>query len=389
MLNAEQLEIQALAREFAAAEIRPYAAEWDARRSCDESVLAKLAELGFMGMMVPPRFGGLELDPVTFVVALEAIAWGDASVAMILAIQGGPVTELILRHGSEELRESWLPRLASGEASLAVPVAESAPTGSLYAPAIRAVREGQEWVLSGTQRWVTPGEKADAVIVFAGAGAPRGGELSALLVPRESVGMSFGSRAGTMGLRALESVPVTLESVRVSAGAVVGDPGAAQGYAPGLGNVFRVCVAAIALGIAQAAHEHAVHYAGERRQFGQLIGEFGAIQHKLAEMSIRIASSRRLTHDAARELRDRRAVAMPHADRELASAATMAKIAASETAMWVTTQAVQIFGGYGYMRDYPVEKLMRDAKGMEVFAGSNERLRQELAEELWRAELGA
>ncbi|MEX0980415.1 MAG: acyl-CoA dehydrogenase family protein [Gemmatimonadota bacterium] len=392
MLTAEQLEIRALAREFAAGEIRPHAAEWDARRALDDGIFDKLAELGFLGMLVPERYGGLGLDVPTYLLALEALAWGDASVALGVAIQNGPVAGILLKHGTEAQKESWLPRMASGEVLMAFALSEAEAGSDAGGLQTVATRDGDGWRITGTKRWVTNGDRAGAALVFARTGTGDDDGIGAFLVERGREGYEVGRRETTLGLSASETVEVKLDQVRVAADALVGEPGGGLGHALEALVLGRTGIAAQAIGIAQAALEHATRYGVEREQFGRAIADFGAIQFKLADMAARIAGARALTLEVGRELEQEREEGADGAGRNahgaapLAARAAMAKLLASEAAMWVTNQAVQIYGGYGYMRDYPVEKLMRDAKGTEIYEGTSEILRLVIAREVVGAE---
>ncbi|MGI9627685.1 MAG: acyl-CoA dehydrogenase family protein [Longimicrobiales bacterium] len=375
MLSSEQIAIQALAREFADGEIRPHSAAWDGAGAFDDSVLAKLAELGFLGMLTPEEYGGLGLDVTTYLTVLEQLAWGDAAVALTVAIQNGPIPHLLLTHGSEEQRRSWLPLLASGERvgafALSEPGAGSDP-GSL---STTAVPKGDGWVLKGEKRWVTNGGRADMCLVFARTGDPNDGKpaIGCFIVDTSSAGYEVGRREKTMGLKASETVSVSLKEVEVGPEALVGDPARALGYALDALNIGRLGIAAQSVGIAQAALEHATRYAVEREQFGRSIAEFGAIRSKLANMATKTCAARALMMDVgARVGADGNGGAsLPPYKAQVA----MAKLHATEAATWVADEAVQIYGGYGYMRHYPVEKLMRDAKGPEIYEGTSEVLR--------------
>ena len=384
MFAAEQLEIRALARDFAEAEIRPHTARWDEERHLDDEIFGKLAELGFLGMRVPERYGGLELDLSTYLLAIEELAWGDASVALAVAIHNGPVTTLLLDHGSEEQKETFLPALASGETLGAFALSEPTVGSDARSVTTRAVPENGCWSISGTKRWVTNGEVAGLVVVFASTGEEEDRALGAFLLEPGSAGYTVTGRETTMGLRASEIVTVELEGLTLPADRVLGDPKRGLSYALHALNVGRAGIAAQCVGIAQAAFEHATSYALERRQFGQAIADFGAIQFKLADMASRIAGSRALLHMAAARMQSESGSAAEGPE-AIPALAAMAKLNASESAMWVADEAVQIFGGYGYMRDYPVEKLMRDAKGTEIYEGTSEIMRVVIAREILKA----
>ena len=381
MLTAEQREVRDLAREFADGEIRPRAAEWDRDGAFDRSVLDQLAELGFLGMLVPERYGGLGLIAGTYLVVLEELARGDASLALTVAIQNGPVPRLLLAHGDEEQKSRWLPRLASGDVIAGFALSEAgAGSDPASLAALARQEDGGDWVVSGAKRWVTNGAKADAMFVFArtdggsdGDSPPtngRGPAAGAFLVDTGAPGYRPGKRERTMGLRASETVAVELDDVRVAADRLVGYRARGLSHALDALDVGRLGIAAQAVGIAQAAFEHAAVYTGERQQFGKPVAAFGAVRSKLAVMATRIAASRALVQEAAQ----RWEAAVARGGR-CSDWPAMAKLTASETAAWVTDQAVHLFGGYGYMREFPVEKLMRDAKGTEIYEGTNEILR--------------
>ena len=373
-LAADQREIRALAREFAEAEIAPHAAEWDRAGGYGRPLLDQLGELGFLGMLVPEKYGGLGMNTGAYLVALEELARGDASVALAVSIHNGPVVRLLTAHGSETQKERWLPALASGKKiggfALTEPQAGSDPA----AMSTQARETDGGWTLDGSKRWVTNGGLADVVCVFARTGpsaappdvAP---EIGAFLVDTDAEGYRPGRREKTMGLRASETVEVALEGVRLGADRLVGDRARGLGHALDAIDLGRLGVAAQALGVAQAAMEHAASHAVERRQFGQPIARFGAIRSKLAGMATRIAASRALVMEAAQAWE-----ASP-TGRAAATWPAMAKLHASETAAWVTDQAVNVLGGCGFMREFPVERLMRDAKATEIYEGTSEILR--------------
>ncbi|MDE2875306.1 MAG: acyl-CoA dehydrogenase family protein [Gemmatimonadota bacterium] len=374
MLTAEQREIRDLAREFVEGEIVPRAAAWDRDRGFEREVLDKLGELGFLGMLTPQEYGGLGFDVPTYLVALEEIARGDAALSLTVAIQNGPVPHILLVHGTEAQKSRWLPALASGEKIAGFALSEAEAGSDPSAMSTRACVEDGVWTLSGSKKWVTNGSRADVVIAFArtGPSGPRP-PIGAFLVDTDAEGYRVGRREKTMGLRASETVSVELDGVRVGTGRLVGDPGRGLGYALGALDLGRLGIGAQAVGIAQAALEHATGYARERRQFDRPIAEFGAIRSNLALMATKVAASRALVMEGAAAWQARRG--SDGEDLPVTARSAMAKLLASETAMWVTEEAVRIFGGYGFMREFPVERLMRDAKGTEIYEGTSEVLR--------------
>lgn len=381
MLNDEQLELQQLARDFAEAELRPYTAIWDEQRSLDDSVFEKLAESGFLGMMIPEEHGGLGFELTTYLTVLEELAWGDAAVALSVAIHNGPVAELVRRHGSDGQKSDWLPRMANGEVLGAFALSEPESGSDASSISTTAHFDGYEWVLDGTKRWVTNGARAGLVVVFAKTDEDG---LSAFLVPTDVAGYMAGDQEKTLGMRASETVPVRLDGVRLPADAQVGEAGQGLRYALEVLDLGRIGIAMQATGIGRAAIEHAAGYALERQQFGRPIARFGALQAKLADAAQRVAGGRALAFQAA-AVWSRQA---EHGGRRgldgVTAQAAIAKLAASEAASFASDEAIQIFGGYGYMRHYPVERLLRDAKGTEIYEGTNEIMRRVIAGEILR-----
>lgn len=400
-LTDEQLEIRALAREFALGELRPHAEAWDAARALPEEVFRGLADIGFLGLRAPEAHGGLDLDLPTALLAVEALAWGEASVGLSVAIHAGPVTRALLAAGTSAQQSQWLPGLAEGSCLGAFALSEDDAGSDVAAVSLRAAPTDDGWTLTGEKRWVTNGVRAGLLLVFARTGPPAEGApdtegLTAFLVEGGADGIRVVGRERTLGLCASETVTLAFEGVRLQEAARLGPVGEGWSVARDALVHGRLFVAAQALGIAQAAQEHAVRYAGEREQFGRSLDAFGGIQEKLAGMAIRIAQARALLLETAVrvdaagfDLRGARVgEGALHHPVSLEAAAAMAKVTASEAAMWVSDEAVQIFGGYGYMRDYPVEKLMRDAKGTEIFEGTSEVLRGVIARELVREAAG-
>ncbi len=380
-MSDEQRELQQLAHDFASAELRPATAEWDAARALPDEIFAALAGSGFLGMLVPEEYGGLGFDLPTYLHVLEEIAWGDAAVALSVAIHCGPVVEILLRHGSEEQKRRWLPALASGETLAAFALSEPDAGSDPSSVSTVAERDGGGWRLDGEKRWVTNGVRAGVVLTFARTSEDG---LGAFLVPTDSEGYRPGAREKTMGLRASETVRVRLDGVHVGADALVGEADAGLRYALEALDLGRIGIAIQAVGIGRAALEHAARYALEREQFGTPIGRFGALQAKLADSAHRVAGGRALAHEAAHAWAATRNGTLRTGAAGVTARAAMAKLAASEAASFAADEAVQIFGGYGYMRHYPVERLMRDAKGAEIYEGTSEIMRRVIAGEILR-----
>ena len=358
-LSETQRQIVDLAREFARTRIEPHAAEWDRTSHFARDVIDELGRLGFLGMCTPEEYDGMGLDSVTYLLALEEIAAADASTAVSVSIHNAMPSTMLARHGSAAQKQRWLKSMARGELLAGFALSEPESGSDAASLSTRARRDGEQWVLSGTKAWATNGGTADLMMVM--ARAERG--IAAFIVPTDTPGYRPGKPEDKMGLRASNTVAIALEDVRLAADHLLGEDGRGFVYAMEGLDVGRLGIATQAVGIARRALEHSVAYCAERRQFGQALREFQAVQFKLADMATRVEAARALTHAAAAR-KDR--------GEDITTAASMAKLFASETAMWVTLQAVQLFGGYGYMRDFPVEKLLRDAKVTEIYEGTSE-----------------
>ena len=378
-LTEEQREIERVARDFAATEIVPYSKQWDRDSYFEPTLVRKLGDLGFLGMLTAEEYDGLGVDTVTYLVALEEIAAADASVAVMMSVHNSLPTQMLSGFGSEEQKQRFLRPMARGELLGAFALSEPEAGSDAAALTTQAVRDGDSWIINGTKSWVTSGPYAGVIMVQARTDSPsdrkgaRG--IGAFIVTPDMPGFSVGKKEDKMGLRASPTVQLVLDDLRVPAGNLLGDPSMGYVYAMRSLNAGRLGIGAQALGIARAAFDAAVAYAGERRQFGEPIRNFQGIQFKLSNMATRISAARALLHAAARA-KDANASSAKQA-------ASMAKLFASETAMWVTTEAIQIFGGYGYVKDYPVEKLFRDAKITEIYEGTSEIQRIVIARELY------
>lgn len=373
-MTPELSEISALARDFASRELRPQAEEWDREEALPRSVIDQLGELGFLGMLLPEEWDGLGLDSESYLAALEQIAWGDASVAVAMSVHNSLPTQMILAHGSEDQKERWLRPMARGELLGAFALSEADAGSDAAALSAQARRADGGWVLTGSKAWITNGAFGDVVVAMCRTDAPddrRGPRgIGAFILSTDMDGYVVGKKEEKMGQRASETVGISFQEMFVPDDRVLGDPSMGFGYALEGLNSGRMGIAALAIGIAQAALEHAVEYAGQRVQFGRPIREFQGMEFKLADMATRVESARALLRHAAREK-----------SRRLSS---MAKLFASETAMYVTTEAIQVFGGYGYMKEYPVERLFRDAKVTEIYEGTSQVQRMVIAKELYR-----
>ena len=377
-LTEEQRAIQSTAREFAKRDLAPFADAWDRDATFDPAIIGKLAELGFLGMMVPEEFDGLGLETLTYLVALEEIAAVDASTAVLMSVHNSLPTQMLLRWGTADQHERFLKPMARGELLGAFALSEPDSGSDAASLRTQATRDGDCWVLNGTKAWVSSGPYAGVVLVMArtDTSEDRKGArgIGAFVVTPDLPGYAVGKKEDKMGLRASPTVQLHFDNLRVPKQNLLGEPGMGFIYAMQSLDAGRLGIAAQAVGIAQAALTHASKYAAERRQFGKPIKEFQAIQFKLADMAVRVSASRALLHAAA-TARDR--------GQHITQFSAMAKLMASETAMWVTTQAIQIFGGYGYVKEYPVERLFRDAKVTEIYEGTSEIQRIVIARELY------
>ena len=378
-LTDTQQEIQRAAREFAQQELAPRAAERDREGRFDPEMVQQFGELGFLGMMIPEEYDGLGLDTLSYLVALEEIAAADASAAVMMSVHNSLPTQMLLRWGTAAQKERFLRPMARGEILGAFALSEPEAGSDASSLRAQAVRDGHDWVLNGTKAWVTSGSHAGVIIAMARTDSPdarRGSRgISAFVITPDLPGLRISKKEDKMGLRSSPTVQLAFEDMRVPADRLLGEEGQGFIYAMQSLDNGRLGIAAQATGIARAALEHSLAYAAERRQFGKAIREFQAIQFKLADMACRIEAARSVLHGAAMA-KDR--------GESTTLSGSMAKLLASEAAMWVTTQAVQIFGGYGYVTDYPVERLFRDAKVTEIYEGTSEVQRIVIARELYR-----
>jgi len=327
-------------------------------------------------MLLPEEYDGLGLDTLTYLLALEEIAVADASTAVLMSVHNSLPTQMILNFGTAEQKDRFLRPMARGEQLGAFAMSEPDAGSDASSLRCRAEQDGDEWVLTGTKSWVTTGSHADVIIVIARSsplGEHKSRSISAFIVTPDLPGFHVGKKEDKMGLRASPTVQLNFDGMRVPAANMLGEEGLGFVYAMRSLDHGRLGIAAQALGIARAALEHALDYSAQRMQFGKPIRDFQAIQFKLADMGSRIAAARALLHATA--------VAKDRGE-STTLYGSMSKLLASETAMSVTTQAVQIFGGYGYVKDYPVERLFRDAKVTEIYEGTSEIQRIVIAREL-------
>jgi len=363
-LTDEHRMVQATVREFATKEILPHAAALDHTPVFPSELIKAAAALGLMGMCVPEVYGGAGMDAVSYVIAQEELARASAGVQTIITVNNSLVCDPIVRFGTEEQKRRYLPGLCSGSSLGCYCLTEPSAGSDAMSLAASARREGTDWILQGTKSFVTNGVEADLCIVYARTGPEPGGRsLSAFLVEKSFRGISVGKVEKKLGIKCSSTAEIVLDDCRVPAANLLGEPGMGGRIALATLDGGRLGIAAQALGIARAALEDATAYAANRRQFGRPIAEFQAVQWMLADMATRIDASRLLAYRAA-YLRQQGV--------RYTKEASMAKLFASETAMWAAHKAVQIFGGYGYIQDYPVERYFRDAKITEIYEGTSE-----------------
>jgi butyryl-CoA dehydrogenase len=378
-LNEEQQMIRKMARDFAQNELAPVAAELDEKGEPPLANLKKMAELGFMGLAIPEEYGGIDADSVSYVIAIEEISKACASTGVILAVHNSLGSYGLVTFGTEEQKRKFLPPLASEWIST---YALTEPETGSDAASIktRAVLDGDEYAINGTKQFITSAPFAHLFVVFAVTDpGKRHRGLSAFLVEKGTPGFSVGREENKMGIRAASTSGLVFEDCRIPVANRLGEEGEGFKVAMASLDAGRVGIAAQALGIAQGAYEAALAYAKERHQFGRPIAEFQGIRWMLADMATRIEAARLLTYQSALA-KDRAKKTGERYSKE----AAMAKLFASETAVWVTQKAVQIYGGYGYIKEYAVERYYRDAKITEIYEGTSEIQRIVIASQILR-----
>jgi alkylation response protein AidB-like acyl-CoA dehydrogenase len=360
-------QVVELAREFAREKIEPFAAEWDRTSHFPRDVIAELGKLGFLGMGTPEEYDGMGLDTVTYLMVLEELSAADAALAVSVGIHNAIPTTMLVRHGTAEQKERFLKPMARGEILAGFALSEADAGSDAASLRSQAVRDGKHWVLNGAKAWATNAGTADLMMIMVRTDQPnarRGAKgISTFIVPTDTRGYKPAKPEDKMGLKASNTAGIELSDCRVPADQMLGEEGMGFVYAMEGLDAGRLGIGAQGVGIARRALEHCLRFTAERQQFGKPIRDFQAVQFKLADMATRTEAARALAH---------RAAARKDAGEDITLHASMAKLFASETAMWVTTQAIQLFGGYGYMRDFPVEKLFRDAKVTEIYEGTSE-----------------
>jgi butyryl-CoA dehydrogenase len=364
ILNDQQSMIRDTARQFARRRLKPNSATWDRNKTFPRDALAEMGRLGFLGMTVPAEWGGIGADIVSLAAALEEIAAGDASCATIMSGHNSVGCMPIAMFGTAGQKERFLRPMAQGTMLSAFCLTEPQGGSDVGAMTARAQRDGDHYVLSGTKQFITTGKNADVALIFAKTDPEAGSRgITGFIVPADSPGYIVGRVESKLGQHASDTCQIVLEDLRIPAAFRLGEEG--DGYTIALANVEegRIGIAAQAVGIAQAALEVAFSYARERVTFGKPIIEHQAVGFRLAAMATRIEGARQLVLHAA-QLRDARKSCLKEA--------CMAKLVASETAEWVCSEAIQTLGGYGYINDFPVEQLYRDARVTRIYEGTND-----------------
>lgn len=368
-LTEEQLMIQKAARDFAVNECLPGVIERDEKQQFPREQVLKLADLGFMGMMTKEQYGGAGLDTVSYVLAMEEISKTDASVSVCMSVNNSLVCWGLEKYGNEEQKLQYLVPLAQGKKNgelyigaflLSEPEAGSDATSQHTT----AEDKGDHYILNGTKNWITNGNTASVYLVMAQTDAAKGSKgINVFIVEKNTAGITVGPKENKLGIRGSDTHSIMFQDVKVPKANRIGEDGFGFTFAMKTLAGGRIGIAAQALGIASGAYERAVAYSKQRKAFGKEIAQHQAIQFKLADMATRIEAARLLCLRAAWEKDN-------GIDYTLSS--SMAKVYASETAMWVTTEAVQVHGGYGYVKEYHVERLMRDAKITQIYEGTSE-----------------
>lgn len=361
--SEEQEMMRKMVRDFAENEIAPFVEEME-KGKFPREILRKMGELGLMGIPVPEKYGGAEMDFVSYIIAINEISRVSATVGVILSVHTSVGTNPILYFGSDEQKQRFLPKLASGEYLAAFCLTEAGSGSDAKSMKSRAVRKDDHYVINGSKMFITNGGEADVYIVFASTNPELGSKgISAFIVEKNSPGLVIGKDEHKMGLHGSRTVQLSFEDMRVPVENLLGQEG--EGFKIAMANldVGRIGIAAQALGIAEAALAAAVEYAKERQQFGKPIAAQQGIGFKLADMATNVEAARLLLYRAA----DLRAQGL-----KCGMEASIAKLFASKTAVETATEAIQVFGGYGYTEDYPVERYFRDAKVTEIYEGTSE-----------------
>jgi alkylation response protein AidB-like acyl-CoA dehydrogenase len=374
-LSEEEGMFRDMVRQFAEERIAPLVADMDRQARMDPALIQSLFDLGLMGIEIPEDLGGAGASFFTSVLVVEELSRVDPAVAVLVDVQNTLVDTCIKRYGSAELSQRYLPRLASDTVG-AYALSEAGSGSDAFALATRARQEADKWVLDGTKLWITNGDEAELYIVFANVDPDAGYKgITAFLVERDFPGVTAGKKEDKLGIRASSTVELIFDGCIVPAANVIGEVGKGYKIAIEQLNEGRIGIGAQMVGLAQGALDHTLRYVREREQFGRPIGQFQGVQFQLAEMRTELEAARLLVYNAAR---------LREADRPFLAEAAMAKLYASEAAQRIASTCVDLFGGYGFTREYPVEKLYRDAKIGTIYEGTSNMQKQTIAKLLLR-----
>ena len=362
-LTQEQEQFRALAREWVDREVVPHATEWDRAEQVDTKIVGKLAELGFLGLGIDEELGGSGGDFLTYCLMMEELGRGDTSVRGIVSVSLGLVAKSIQAYGTEEQKVCWLPRLCAGETLGCFGLTEPGTGSDASSLITRAVRDGDDWILSGEKIFITNGTWAGVALIFARTGGPGPKGITAFLVPTDKDGFARNEIKGKLGLRGQATASINLDEVRVSDSDRLGPEGEGFKIAMTALDKGRIAVAAGSVGLARGCLEASIAYAKDRTQFGKPIASYQLVQEMIADIAVETDAARLLVWRAA-DLVDRR---LP-----FRTEASMAKLFATESAVKAANQAIQIFGGYGYVDEFPVGKAMRDARVTTLYEGTSQ-----------------
>ncbi len=360
----EQNMMRKMVQDFAQNEVAPEVEKMDREDEFPAHLVKKMGELGLMGIPIPEEYGGAGMDFTSYIIAIHELSKVSASVGVILSVHTSVGTKPILYFGTEEQKQKYIPKLASGEYVGAFALTEPSAGSDAGSLKTRAKRDGDHYILDGSKVFITNGGAADTFIVFARTDKDAGSKgVSAFIVERDTPGFVIGKKEKKMGMNGSSTVQLNFDQCKVPASQLLGEEGEGFKIAMANLNVGRIGIAAQSLGIAEASLEHAVDYAKEREQFGKPIAQYQGISFKLADMATEVEASKLLTYNAASFI---------GRDISCGKEASMAKMFASQTAVKASTEAIQVYGGYGFTEDYPVERFFRDAKVCEIYEGTNE-----------------
>jgi alkylation response protein AidB-like acyl-CoA dehydrogenase len=365
-LNEEQQQFRDLVHNFVANEVRPHAHEVDEEARFNWEAVRKMGPLGLLGLEVSMEYGGAEVDAISAAIAIEELGWGCGSTALAISAHNGLALGPIVNYGNEAQKEKWLPKLATGEGQLACLALTEPGAGSDLQGGVRtkAVRDGDEWVINGSKMWMTNASISDLMVVLCRTDSAGGSRsLSMILVPSDTAGITIGPAEKKMGLKGSPTHAVSFDDVRVPAENLLGEEGRGLQQTLATLDNGRIGIGALALGLAQAAYEEAVRYAQEREAFGQPIANFQAIQWMIADAATEIAAARLMVYSAA--WRKQQGLSY-------SKEAAMAKLFSTEVSERVCRNAIQVHGGYGYSREFPVERIYRDTRLMTIGEGTSE-----------------